>query len=219
MWTNLFNLWHFKMTLLTQQNHFSVWYKKEKKSSERLPERQLTHLLVVQMLKTVRLVSSERASPVPHLVPPDLVMTISSVWAAVKWNVLRWVGASELSSWEDQHLVYLKSALSCALWQLTRVDGMLCNPWGPVLGNHCGFSVMLNDVLSGISGPAHAHFCLDMCYFYSFVYWLLLRVQLSNRKYIGAKGLLGIRNPRNLWLLDKHLTCIKSEIVWIILQL
>lgn len=27
MWTNLFNLWHFKMTLLTQWNHFPVWYR------------------------------------------------------------------------------------------------------------------------------------------------------------------------------------------------
>lgn len=48
--------------------------------------------------------------------------------------------------------------------------------------------ILSDRILSGNSGPAHALFCLDMCYFYSFVYRFLLRVQLSNRKYVGTKG-------------------------------
>lgn len=83
-----------------------------------------------------------------------------------------------------------------------------------VLGSLWGFYMILNDrVLSGNSGPAHAVFCLDMCYFYSFIYWFLLRVQLSNRKYV-VKGLLGIRHPFHMWPLGKTLTCTKVWGCW-----
>ena len=166
---------------------------------------------------------SEISSLIPHVPLLCFVVTISSASPFVQngmlwgkgsfwesaWVLERTSSCSTLDTWSLMFtcVVDFGSAVDLGGWHVQECLG----PWFQAALED--FGMILNDgVLSGNSGPAHALFCLDMCYFYSFVYWFLLRIQLSNSKYYwGKKGLLWVGHPFNLWPLGKNWT---RTLVW-----
>lgn len=170
----------------------------------------------------VRLVYMESISLIPHLLPRfshDHKQGFTLLYNGLLWGRV-WASEGQPASWEAQLSKcpgYLKSNALLS-WALGRQLTWVASTSSDALGS--GPRQPFEDlwywitVLSGNSGPAHALFGLDMCYFYSFVYWFLLRVQLSNRTYLEIKGLLEIRHPFNLWPLGKNVACTKVWGCW-----